>query len=461
MTERSGARAPGTAEDTAASPSAPWAVGPGAVWALLVALVTVLLGVTLARPDVALLGAGPVLLALRSRERVPRGALRVQVAVVADEPGPGTDEDAQPRSAPGTLAARVDLLAPPGADGVRLRVARPGHRTVEAVVAVGPDRTLRVATASVRTGPQELVHVDAQGLAAAGAVTGPTMRTPAPRVTVLPRPATAPALPLPPRLRGLTGAHGSRRPGDGGDLRDVHPFQPGDTVRQVDWRVTARRSPHVEELYVRRTHALAEAHAVLVVDSRDDVGPDPATWSGHVPVRPDEPTSLDLARQAAATVAAGYLAAGDRVGLQDLGVRGRTLPLGSGRRHLDRVVHRLAVVAPVGDPAPRVRAPQLPSGTLVLLFSTFLDDEPAHLARQWRHGGHRVVAVDVLPPVRRGGLTPAEGLALRLVEMERRDRVTGLAAVGVEVVRWADDGARARLRVMARRSHRPGARVGR
>lgn len=420
---------------------APWAVGHALVLTVAAGLGAVLLGAATGRADVALLGVGPLLVAIGTGPARPRGPVRVGV-------------DQADGAGGGVLAARLDLVSPPGTDGVRVRVSRSGHRGAEAVVDVPGDRTVHVVTASVRTGPQELVLVDAQGVAGAGALTGVAERVPAPRVTVLPRPGRMPALPLPARLRGLTGAHGSRRPGDGGDLRDVHPFQAGDTPRRVDWRVTARRSPDVDELWVRRTHGLAEAHVVLVVDSRDDVGPDPATWSGHVPVRPDDSTSLDVAREAAATVAAGYLAAGDRVGLDDLGVRRRTLPPGAGRRQLDRVLHRLAVLAPVGDPLPRVRAPQLPSGSLVFLFSTFLDDEPARVAHLWRHAGHRVVAVDVLPSVRAGGLTPAERVALRLVEMERRDRVAGLVAAGVEVVRWVADDAPARLQVVARRSHR-------
>ncbi|EYR61875.1 hypothetical protein N866_14730, partial [Actinotalea ferrariae CF5-4] len=242
--------------------------------------------------------------------------------------------------------------------------------------------------------------------------------------------------------------------GDGGDLRDVHPWQPGDSLRRVDWRATARRSPRGEELYTRRTFALAEAHVTLVVDSRDDVGPDPATWSGARSVRPDDATSLDVARSAAATVAQAYLGAGDRVGLEDLGVRRRTLRAGAGRRQLDRVLHGLAVLRPQGDPAPRVRAPQLPSGTLVWVFSTFLDPEAALAAARWRRSGHRVVAVDVLPAVRRRHLDTRAALALRLVTLERDDRLADLTAAGVELVRWTDDDAAARVQLLARRSHR-------
>lgn len=425
-----------------------WLAGRHLVWSLAASLFVVGLGAVAGRPDVALVGVGPLVAAVWALTLRPRGEVWVDVEQAA--------------TASGGIGARLLLAAPPGTEAVRLRVARPGHGCVEALVDVPLTRTVEVVAPSVRTGPQDLVRVDGQGVGAGGHLTGPATRTTPPPVTVLPRPGTMPALPLPIRLRGLTGQHPSRRPGEGGDLRDVHPFQPGDSLRRVDWRVTARRSPRGEQLYARRTFALAEAHVTLVVDSRDDVGPDPGTWSGHAPVRPVDATSLDLARHAAATVARAYLAAGDRVGVEDLGVRLRTLRPGGGRNQLDRVIHQLAVLRPQGDPHPRVRPPQLPSGTLVYLFSTFLDAEAATLASLWRRSGHRVVVVDVLPALRRGGLPGRGRLALRIVEMERADRLTDLVTAGCEVVRWADDDAASRVQLLARQSHRrPGVGVGR
>ena len=60
---------------------------------------------------------------------------------------------------------------------------------------------------------------------------------------VLPRTTPLAQTPVSARLRGLTGPHTSRRLGDGTELRDIAPLLPGDPVRRVDWRVTARRSP--------------------------------------------------------------------------------------------------------------------------------------------------------------------------------------------------------------------------
>jgi len=158
-------------------------------------------------------------------------------------------------------------------------------------------------------------------------------------------------------------------------------------------------------------------------------------------------------------VARAFIAGGDRVGLDDLGVVRRPLPPGGGRGQLDRITHALALTKPEGWSRHRVRSPRLPSGALVVVFSTFLDDEPADAAAAWRRVGHRVVAVDVLPRLRTAHLSGRAATAARLVLVDREDRLADLRDLDVEVVTWRDDPALA-LAVLARSDRRrPGAGV--
>ena len=74
-----------------------------------------------------------------------------------------------------------------------------------------------------------------------------------------------------------------------------------------------------------------------------------------------------------------------------------------------------------------------------MVFSTFLDDEAARLARTWQYAGYRTIAVGVSPSPVSGLLPPRNRTAYRIVRMERVDRLAALAASGVEVVPWEPD----------------------
>jgi uncharacterized protein (DUF58 family) len=420
-----------------------WRRTPTGVAGVVTGVVVLAVGLLGGRADVAVLGV-PLLLAAawNGRPGAPLATTPARETAVRLVPDAGTDQ-------PGELGAVLQLDPPFEAEVVQVRVAAPGHRPVDLLVPAGP-RELSLRLATVRTGPQATFVADVRGYGPAGATAEDPIRAAAPESLVLPAAMPLGRVPLPARLRGLTGPHGSRRLGDGGDLRDVHPFTPGDRLRRIDWRTTARRSPDLDELYVRRTHSTAEATTMLVLDSRDDVGPDLRTWRGSGARRVDEPTSLDLARHAAASIATAVVDAGDRLGLEDLGRRRRPLPAAGGRRQLRRVHHGLAMSSPWGAPQRRLRPPQLPADAIVYLFSTLLDDEPLLLARTWREQGHRVVVIDTLPDVRPVHEEHLQ-IAWRVTSMERADRVRQLVSEGVLVVPWAGtERASARTRLEAR-----------
>ncbi|MFE7506322.1 DUF58 domain-containing protein [Promicromonospora sp. NPDC057488] len=416
-------------------------------------------GVLAGRADLALIGVPGLLAAAWARSGRPGSVVGPGTVADADDDAAavprGTLREPEGSATAGELIATLHV-APGAADVVHLRIGAAGHRTTEVALHATPARDVPLRLSSVRTGPQDTFAIDLRGSLHATWEQEP-VQVGGTRRLVLPAAAPLGRLPLPQRLRGLTGPHSSRRLGDGAELRDIHPFTPGDRLRRIDWRTTARRSPDLDTLYVRRTYATAEATAVLVVDSRDDVGPDLHTWRGYGTLRVDEPTSLDLARHAAASVARALVEGGDRVGLEDLARRRRPLPPASGRRHLRRIVHGLALAHPKDRASVhRVRPPQVPADAIVYLFTTVLDDEPLHLVRTWRAKGHPVVVIDTLPdvhPVTESHLR----IAWRIARLERDDRLAALTGEGVPVIRWAGsarDQATIRFEALARAAER-------
>ena len=393
--------------------------GGGAALGMLAVLV---LGVGLGfgRADVALLGL-PLAASAAFTLRRPDGS--VSAAIEVTEEG---DE----------VVAEVQVGGATGTELVVLTAS--AYQEPPSTVVVSPRRAAALVARLpiLHSGPQEVVRVGGQVIAAGGDLVqhlDPRIA----RTTIAPAQERLSALLLPHRLTNRPGGHPARRLGDGLDFRDLAPFAPGDRLRRIDWRATAR-SPHQEsELIVRRMDASAEAAAVIVLDSRDDVGSVVAEWGSNRPARKGV-GSLDIARPAVAAIAATYLDAGDRVAFHDLVRSGGSARSGGGRRKLEQI--RAVVNQTPARPGASLRSPVLPSGAVVYLVSTFLDDDVAALALLWRNAGHRVVAVDVLPEPSLQGADEEHRLAARIIGLERSDRLDRLRRVDVTVVGWRDAG---------------------
>jgi uncharacterized protein (DUF58 family) len=438
-----GSSAPQAPTDVVAS-EVSWIANYGRVFGLL-AVVGLCGGALLfSRPELVLVAA-PVLVSV-VRARRPSAGSRI-----------GIESRVGARSAKDAVGYEITVDPPEDAQAVVARIFTRDRHRWDVVVDPGTARSLAGEVGIVHSGPQEIVRIDYALVAEDGDFVTSPKPGPRSRRVISPRSTSLRRLPLPLRMLGLTGGHDSVRPGDGGEFRDVSLFAPGDRLRRIDWKVTARRSAGFGELYVRRSFATADATVLLMMDSRDDVA-DLFPTDKDAGVRPDEPTSLDLARNAAASVAAAYIKAGDRVGFQDLATVNRIIAPGGGVRQLQRLLPAIARSAAVGAPTRRLRAPAVPAGAIVYVFSTFLDDESATMAELWRVSGHRVVAVDTLIPNSAMTLTREQKAAVRIVSMEREDRLASLRAVGVDVIHWqsrSGESPEIQFGIHARLSRRP------
>jgi len=400
--------------------------------ALILGFVLAALGILLQRFDLALMGIPPLLVTSVAGHSRPKG----RTIGHFEAPVPNTNAGL-PLTTETNEKYHLALPGVDNVDAVQVRVYSPGHRPTTLVTKPG---NLGLTFDSVRTGPHPTFTVQARGHGAFDLWQEQPWATVASETVGLPTNSPLGLMPAPARLRGLTGSRQSRRFGDGGDLRDIAPMRPGDSLRRVDWRATGRRSPELNQLYVRRTFSNAEGIAELVIDSRDDVGPDLETWRGSGDLRGDDLTSLDLARNAAASVAGALIATGDRVGLEDLAYQRRPVAAATGQRQLRRIQQALALSRPKGEPSKLLRPPRLPNDAVIYLFSTLLDDTPLTLASGWIDQGNVVIVIDTLPNVRTGRSANL-AFAWRITQLERNLRLETLKAQGIPIVPWHSAGS--------------------
>ena len=141
------------------------------------------------------------------------------------------------------------------------------------------------------------------------------------------------------RTRGLVdslyvGEYDSVFLGQGMEFSHVRAYQPGEDVRMIDWRVTARAgTPFVRQFIEER-----DLHVVLLVDV-----------SGSARFGPGERSPQEVAREIAAALAFAAARHNDRVSLVLVSDRvEHFVPTGLGRRHVFRLLADLISHTPQG-----------------------------------------------------------------------------------------------------------------
>lgn len=277
-------------------------------------------------------------------------------------------------TAPGTLTA----LAVP---------LRSGARFSPKLGAAAGDGEVRMRVSAnrwgrVRVGPLHVVQADGLGAFRTEQTLPPVDVRVVPSSTVLDAPVEVPT-PI-----GVSGAHLSRRRGDGTALSEVREFRPGDRLHRINWRVTSRTG----RLHTNATFTEQDTDVLLVTDTITDV--QPAPWA-----EADAPTSLDMTVRATAAVARHYLAAGDRVSVFDIGQLIGPVRAGTGPRQLRVLTDALARAGRDDGTARSIhRLGRVRAGTLAVVCSPLLNDQAiAQIGVLVAHGAD-VIVVDTLPP---------------------------------------------------------------
>lgn len=216
----------------------------------------------------------------------------------------------------------------------------------------------------------------------------------------------------------------SRTRGEGLEFAELRQFVPGDRVRRINWRASARRG----ELFVNQYHPERNTDVVVFLDSFLDVQRD---GSG----------TLDLAVSAAATLAATYLERKDRVGLVAFGGLLKWILPESGLKQRYRIVDALIGTEVMLNYAWKdvdvIPRRTLPPKALVLAISPLLDERAVAALLDLRARGFDVAVIEVSPlPFAPPGPGASEQLAHRIWRMRREQLRARYLEQGVPVVEW-------------------------
>ena len=222
------------------------------------------LALALLRGEPALVLAGLPLLAwslLAVARRTARGEERSYPAPSLHLNRRRIDEDGAARAtvttSPGLLTT-ANVPRPPHAD----LAPRHGSLTGDggAALRIGARRWGRI-----EVGPVHVLVADPLGAFRAQVDLPPVSLQVVPSSVVLDAPVDVPT-PI-----GVSGAHLSRRRGDGTALSEVRAFRPGDRLHRINWRVTSRTG----QLHTNATFTEQDTEVLVVTDTTADVSPPP------------------------------------------------------------------------------------------------------------------------------------------------------------------------------------------
>ena len=364
-------------------------------------------GLASGRVDAVALGAGFAVVVIAGLVLADQPAVTASVEVAPTRVGEGQ-----------LVTLRLAVTSPRPLDRLELAVVvPPGLEVVDgdrvAAVSLSPalaldhELVLRPARwGAYRTGAVALRAVDRTGLYRYEALLDRSEL-----VRVQPRPESVGGLARPAHTRVHTGNQLARAKAHGSEFADVRPFLAGDRVRDVNWRLTARRA----ELWVNERHPERNTDVIVFLDAFTAA-------------------ALDRVVRVAAVLVEGYLAERDRVGLVRFGGSLRWIEPGSGRRQHYRLMDALLDTAVIESDADRrlstVPGRYLPPRALVVVVSA-LDDERTVLAiGMLASRGTDLVVFEVDPEVP----DDVDPLAVRLWRQRRAAVRSRLRRRGVAVV---------------------------
>ena len=310
------------------------------------------------------------------------------------------------------LPPEVEVVRDAPARSVRLRA--------------GEERVIPLSLRCTRWGSFKLGGLEVRARDALRLVTWEATLESSLRLKAYPTPITLRRLLAPVQTQAFAGSEVARVKGDGVEYADIRDFVPGDRVRSINWRASARR----RELVVNERHPERNTDVVLFVDSFVEV-----RGAGH--------GVLEDAVRAAAALATRYLERRDRVGLVSFGGVLRWLQPSMGTTQRYRLIETMLETGVEPTYTWRdvnlIPARILPPASLVLALTPLIDPRFVVALEDLRGRRYDVAAVEVDPvPHVQPGRTLVERQAYRLWLLEREVNRSRLQRRGIGVATWGE-----------------------
>ena len=375
----------------------------------------------LRRPELAIVAAPfALLLAIGTRARDP--GVEVVFAMSAERTLEGDE-----------VEAALILRARRAVDRVEVLLELPrsvevvdGHEARAVRLRAGEERELEITLRCTRWGSYRLGSVRVRARDAFRLVAWEGRVDASHRLKAYPRPVALRRLLAPTETQALAGSQVARAKGDGVEYADIRDFVPGDRVRSINWRASARR----QGLVVNERHPERNTDVVLFIDSFADV-------------RGADRSVLEEAVRAAASLATRYLEHRDRVGLVGFGGVLRWLQPGMGTTQRYRLVETMLETGVEPTYTWRdvnvIPARILPPAALVLALTPLVDPRFVTALEDLRGRRFDVAVVEVDPVgLVEPGRSEVERAAYRLWLLEREVLRWRLGSRGLGIATWGD-----------------------
>jgi uncharacterized protein (DUF58 family) len=375
----------------------------------------------LGRPEIVAFTA-PFLLAVGAGLALSASP-RFAAEIAADERAVEGDEiDIRITRVASTPVDRLDIFVrlPPG-----LELAA-GKQAQSLRLARGERRELELTARAERWGAHQLGPVYLRARDPFGLLVAEGMLSRTPEIRVYPREDTLRRILQPRETQVFSGSEVARHKGEGIEFADMRPWAPGDPLKRVNWRATARRG----DVWVNESHPERNTDVILFVDS-------------FAEARGEDAGTLDLAVRATAALAHSYIGRRDRVGLISFGGILRWLEPGMGTVQLYRIVDALLdtqiILSYYWTGIDVIPQRTLPPSSLVIALSPLLDGRSVDALLDLRARGHDLCVLDVSPvPFTRRPDSGVDSIAYDIWILRRDALRHRLQRSGVAVAEWRE-----------------------